>query len=116
MLCGLLSVGVLYIWGAGTVFAWLSLWRKFGELHACGATFSYIVGNALVFNNEIGKEGLPGGNTSAGCRSPASIWLFTTDLVWRLSSNALPNASFGLVRRSPPATPMQTGSAQKARS
>src|SRR6266481_5763673 len=40
-------------------------------------------------------------------------WLLPP-ILWRLSSNAPPNASFGLVRRSKRETPMQTGFEQKA--
>ncbi len=70
MLCDPWSVGVLYNLGAlGGIFAWLSLWGKFGGLHACGATLSYTVplpsslANPFVFKNEIEKEGLPRGRT-----------------------------------------------------
>jgi hypothetical protein len=32
MLCGLLSVGVLYIWARWACFRLVFAWRKFGEL------------------------------------------------------------------------------------
>ena len=46
-------------------FAVISLWGKFGGLHACGGTFLYIVPLPNIFltrlfsKNEIEKEGLP---------------------------------------------------------
>ena len=55
----------------GRVFTCLSLWGKFGGLHACGATFSYIVplpnslANPFIFKSEIEKEGLPRGSAPA---------------------------------------------------
>jgi len=53
---------------AGTdwsAFAVISLWGKFGGLHACGATFPYMVPLPNIFltrlfsKTEIEKEGLP---------------------------------------------------------
>ena len=50
-------------------FASFSIWGKFGGLHTCGATFSYIVAlpnssvKSIAFRNNIEREGLPRGST-----------------------------------------------------
>jgi hypothetical protein len=52
----------------GAPLAVISLWGKFGELHACGGTFPNMVppnasAKSFCFRTKIEKEGLPRGNT-----------------------------------------------------
>src|SRR5258708_26507094 len=61
-----------------STFAVISLWGKFGGLHACGDTFPHIVPlpnillTRLFFKTEIEKEGLPGDITPALGAQPAT--------------------------------------------
>jgi hypothetical protein len=54
---------------AYVAFASLSLWGKVGGLHACGATYSYIVplsnssAKSFLLRSKSEKEGLPRGST-----------------------------------------------------
>jgi len=63
---GCLASGAIIVGTDRRTFAVISLWGKFGGLHACGATFSYIeplpkFELILLFSKEeIEKEGLPG--------------------------------------------------------